>query len=147
MKFENYCAYFRQVTLKEIKTEVTLGGIILPDTYKNENPEYEVVKIGKDCIQAKVGDTVLLTRGTFLDKLRLVMPDNTIEEFVQVMEQQIIGGERVEAPSSMDDFNDNSTPVEEFNSEEWVKQPLTIKATAVGGVTDDMLELDYKPEV
>lgn len=145
MKFENYRPYFRQVTLKEIKEEVTLGGIILPETLKNEDPEFTVVKAGKDCIEVKAGDTIKLTRGTFLDRFRLVMPDDTIEEFVQVMEQQIIGGERVQAASSMDDFNDDSAPVEEFDSEQWVKQPLTISPKVVGGVTEEMLELDYKP--
>lgn len=92
MKLSNYYPTFRQVLIKEITIEKTVKGIFLPSTQLDDKI-YQVVKVGKDCIEVKPGDVVKITQGIRTDAVDLTV-DETLIRYVQVMEQQIIGYER-----------------------------------------------------
>jgi co-chaperonin GroES (HSP10) len=89
MKLNSYKPLWRQVVLsplKEDKLVKTTSGIYVPKE-QNEQPVFEVLAIGKECIEIKVGDKVLLTHEIM--KTPITCEDK--QDVYQVMEQQIIG--------------------------------------------------------
>jgi co-chaperonin GroES (HSP10) len=109
MKLANYLPTFRNVLLRKVEVTRTKGGIILPSTEfaTNDNSTvYEVIKVGKDCIEIQPGDIVRLMEGLYpittefevKDRLLSCNSDAELQgrfQLSQVMEQQIIGYFRV----------------------------------------------------
>lgn len=140
MKLEYYSPTFRNVLLQEVKLTKTAGGIYIPSTeFLNESApvkEYEVIKVGDDCLKVRPGDKVILTKGIFLDKLefrddtgRLTcytsLNDGGIFELYQVMEQQIIGIERIPKEPSMDDFTVETPSLDNLPEPEFKAEVVT----------------------
>jgi len=113
----NFTPYQNGMLVKlEIK-EVTDAGIILPESHKEQmDYTYEVVAIGPECRQVKVGDWVLLNANG--EKLNIEG-----EDYGFIKEHQIFGvfAERPQATTAPKRSNSNlklnktTKNVEEFN--------------------------------
>lgn len=104
MKLEYYSPTFRNVLLLEVENQKTKGGIYIPSSsfIQPEDKLYQVHKVGKDCVEVKIGDHVKLMGGIRLESIPMeatMLAAETDEQllpnykwpFIQVMEQQIIG--------------------------------------------------------
>lgn len=101
MKLENFSPTFRNVLLLEVEQKAK-GGILLPfNSLQPEEKIYQVIKVGKDCIEIQPHDQVRLMTGVRLESIPMeallaaetdkqMQPDYKWP-FQQVMEQQIIG--------------------------------------------------------
>lgn len=80
---------FRQVLLERFDEVKTASGLYIPasvaDGKAPDEVTWRVVKVGKDCTEAKPGDIAYIIRGIFPE---------SVGEYYQVMEQQIKGLER-----------------------------------------------------
>lgn len=107
MKLSDYYPNFRGILFQEVRDKVTKGGIIIPEatfsvkTFSDPTFEFDhekehrvdkagdfiVVKVGKDAIDTRVGDKIILLPGFRAEPIEL-------EEgiFFQISEQQIAGG-------------------------------------------------------
>lgn len=114
MRFKYYSPTSRNVLLLEQKEAKTSSGLFIPSTSTEPARKwYYVVKAGKDCTEVKEGDMVRVMNGIYMESVKLthveMFPAETDRQmtpgaewdFVQVMEQQIIGFCRVE-PKSQD---------------------------------------------
>lgn len=113
MKLEYYSPTFRNVLLIEKDREAKKGSIYIPTSafIPDEEKVFLVVKVGKDCVEVKEGDSVKLMAGIRPQEIELEgtfgkgvfwsagtdaeMTPNHIWSFRQVMEQQIVGIFRV----------------------------------------------------
>lgn len=110
MEYKDYSPTFRNVLIEKVRPEQLNSGLFVPrtdfiiktfsDQFENEKEHVAtdymtklvVLKVGKDCIETKVGDIIILSTGVKPQELEF---DNNIILY-SVYEPQIIGYERKE---------------------------------------------------
>jgi len=115
LKLENYSPTFRNILLKEVKEEKTVGGIYIPLSAKRqEETVYEVIKVGKDCVEVEPGHQVYLGPNCSYTS-------RTIEgeSYIVVNELQIEG--KFNKQATMEDFGHTEVLKEPISKEEWNK--------------------------
>lgn len=76
---------FDRLLVKEIKTETTTGGIIIPDTVQaaKELCKWEVVEVGGECKYVKQGDNVMTPAFVGTDIVELGKKEDVIYRVIR----------------------------------------------------------------